>query len=412
MPGWDRIFAHVDMDAFYASVEIRDDPSLVGKPVVVGGASQGRGVVSAASYEARKYGIHSAMPMARAEKLCPHLVRIWGSHSKYKDASDIIMNVFRSYSPAIEPLSLDEAFIDLTGTLSLHGPPETIAVNIKRDILKATRLVASVGIAPVKFVAKIASDYDKPDGMVIVFPGTVDAFLHPLDIKRLWGVGPKTQEVLIALGIRTIGDLAAADRNTLAARFGQHGEHLSRLARGEDNRNVVTDWDAKSYSHEHTFGEDQTDAEKLESVMLEESHKVARRMRKDGITGRIIQIKLRYHDFHTLTRRTTLTSATVDVDRIYKTACFLFRQAWTGAPVRLIGVGVSGIQAPGGEALDLFTSPQRQERKRKLVDTIDQIEDRFGTGSVVPAKILRDEEAQNKADPRPRLGEEHSENDY
>lgn len=408
MSGWDRIFAHVDMDAFYASVEIRDDPSLIGKPVVVGGSSQGRGVVSAASYEARKYGIHSAMPMARAEKLCPALVRIWGSHSKYKDASDIIMDIFRSYSPVIEPLSLDEAFIDLTGTTGLHGPPEQIAPRIKADILAATRLVASVGVAPVKFVAKIASDYDKPDGLVIVQPGTVDSFLRPLAIKRLWGVGPKTQEALTAIGIRTIGDLAEMERKTLVSRFGQHGEHLSRLARGEDHRDVVTDWDAKSYSHEHTFGEDQTDVDRLESVMLEESHKVARRMRKDGVTGRIVQIKLRYHDFHTLTRRTTVTAATVDVERIYKTALWLFREAWNGEPVRLIGVGLSGIQAQAGEALDLFTSPQHQERKRKLVDTIDELESRFGKGAVVPAKILRTEETQNKAEPRPRLAEDEA----
>ncbi len=387
-PQWDRIFAHVDMDAFYASIEIRDDPTLEGKPVVVGGSAQGRGVVSAASYEARKYGIHSAMPMAEALRRCPQLIRISGHFGKYEDASRKIMTVFRSYSPKVEPLSLDEAFLDLTGMTQLLGLPRAIGQQIKDDIRTETNLTASVGIAPVKFVAKIASDFEKPDGLVIVQPGTVEDFLHPLDISRLWGVGPRTQEVLRSMGIGTVGDLAALGQKQLTARFGQHGDHLFRLAQGEDRREVVPDWEAKSYSHEHTFGRDQDDHEILEGMMLDESHRVSRRLRKDSVCGKIVQTKLRYHDFTTLTRRTTLASPTSDAREIYRAARHLFRENWTRAAVRLIGVGVSGIQPLGAATRDLFSSAETERRQERLTQALDRIEDRFGRGKVLPAKVL------------------------
>jgi len=408
MSEWGRIFAHVDMDAFYAAVEIRDDPSLEGRPVVVGGSPTGRGVVSAASYEARKYGIHSAMPMAEAMRRCPHLVRLPGSFSKYRHVSGQIMDVFRRFSPAIEPLSLDEAFLDLTGAPELLGPPREIGMQIKGAIREETALTASVGIAPVKFVAKIASDLEKPDGLVVVEPGTVEVALRPLPISRLWGVGPRTREALEEMGIRTIAQLADLDRRALVRRFGLHGEHLHELAWGRDSRDVVPDWEAKSYSHELTFGTDQTDVETLEGVMLDESIRVSRRLRADSVSGKVIQLKVRYHDFRTLTRRTTLPGPTSDAGQIYKVARHLFRETWNRAPIRLIGVGVSAISPAGSETLDLFTPSEVQEKRRRLIEAIDRIEDRFGQGKVKPAKLLHIKESIDRgALPRPNRPRSH-----
>jgi DNA polymerase-4 len=383
-----RTIAHVDMDAFYASIEIRDDPSLAGRPVVVGGGSAERGVVSAASYEARKYGIHSATPMARAERLCAELVILPVNFAKYREVSVQIMETLRGFSPTIEPLSLDEAFLDLTGTERLLGSPRAIGRRIKDAIRDTTRLTASVGIAPVKFVAKIASDLEKPDGLVVV-TGPVAEFLRPLPIGRLWGVGPRTREVLESLGIGTIGGLAAFDRRRLVARFGPHAEHLQDLARGTDERDVVPDGEAKSYSHEETFARDLTDAEYLEAVLLDQALRVSRRLRRDGVAGRVVQLKLRYHDFRTLTRRVTLPTPTADTSEIYAAGAALFHANWTRAPVRLIGVGVSGIVPAAAEALSLFAAPAACDRRRRLAQTIDRIEDRFGRGKVVPAKVLR-----------------------
>lgn len=375
------------MDAFYASIEIRDDPSLAGQPVVVGGSAEGRGVVSAASYEARTYGIHSAMPMAEALRRCPGLVRISGHFGKYEEASRQIMEIFRSYSPKVEPLSLDEAFLDLTGTERLFGTPEEVGRRIKAAIRARTRLTASVGLAPVKFVAKIASDFEKPDGLTIVHPDRLTSFLRALDIAQLWGVGPRTQEALRSMGIQTVGDLAAQERKVLTARFGVHGEHLHKLAHGEDAREVVPDWEAKSYSHEHTFGRDQDDADVLEGMLLDEATRVSRRLRRDGVAGRIVQIKLRYGDFSTFTRRTTLSQPTADSQEIYRAARHLFHKHWTRRPIRLIGVGVSAIHPSMGRTLDLFAAPA-QERRERLADALDRIESRFGRDKVLPAKVL------------------------
>jgi DNA polymerase-4 len=387
------------MDAFYASIEIRDDPSLEGKPIVVGGSSENRGVVSAASYESRKYGVHSAMPMARAVRLCPHLIRIPVNFSKYRHASRLIMKILRSFSPAIQPLSLDEAFLDLTGTERALGDPPDVGRRIKEAIREKTQLIASVGIAPVKFVAKIASDHDKPDGLVVVEPGHVMEFLRPLPISDLWGVGPRTRRSLQDLGIRTIGDLAATERRKLVRRFGLHGEHLHDLAHGPDERKVVPDWEAKSYSHEQTFARDQTDSELLEGILLDQALRVSRRLRRDGVSGNVVQMKLRYHDFSTLTRRVTLEAPTADADEIYRVACHLFGETWNRDPVRLIGVGVSGIQPSAQESLDLFSSEDAQDRRRKLVETIDRIEDRFGRGKVIRAKMLGRKKAGDTGTP-------------
>jgi DNA polymerase IV len=382
-----RIIAHVDMDAFYASVEIRDAPWLAGKPVVVGGPAEGRGVVSAASYEARRFGIHSAMPMARAHRLCPQLVRIDPTFAKYQEDSRRIMEILSGFSPLVEPLSLDEAFLDLSGTESALGPPREIAVAIKRRIREATRLTASVGLAPVKFVAKIASDLEKPDGLVVVETGCVREFLHPLPLSRLWGVGPRTLEALAACGLATIGDLAAADGEEMELRFGEHGATLVRLARGEDDRGVVPDAEAKSYSHEETFARDTADAEDLEGVLLDQAVRVARRLRHDGVVGRTIGLKLRSSDFRTTTRRRTLAAVTDDANRIHEEAVALFRAHWDRRPVRLIGCGVSNVEPAEQVQPELFAPPETTERRRALDQTLDQLEDRYGRGAVTRARL-------------------------
>ncbi|MBD3334273.1 MAG: DNA polymerase IV [Candidatus Eisenbacteria bacterium] len=402
MPDWERIIAHVDMDAFYAAIEIRDDPALEGKPVVVGGSSDSRGVVSAASYEARKYGIHSAMPMAEAERRCGHLIRLPVNSPKYREASRIIMKILQSYSPAVEPLSLDEAFLDLTGIDAARRRPELVGRSIKEEIHGATRLTASVGIAPVKFVAKIASDHDKPDGLVVVEPHRLRAFLDPLPIAELWGVGPRTREGLSRMRIATIGDLARAGRRRLVAHFGLHGEHLHDLALGRDDREVVPDWEAKSYSHEQTFARDQAGADLLEGILMDQAVRVSRRLRRDEVCGRVVQLKLRYGDFRTLTRRVTLENPTSDADEIYRAGRHLFQQAWSRKPVRLIGVGVSRIQPAACRMGSLFSPAGEDDRRRKLTETIDRIEERFGQGKVTRAKMLGREKAGGTGTPSRR----------
>lgn len=384
----ERVFAHVDMDAFYASVEIRDAPWLAGKPVVVGGPPSGRGVVSAASYEARRFGIHSAMPMARAQRLCPGLVRVPPNFAKYREESERIRAIFARHSPLVEPLSLDEAFLDLTGTQRALGSPLGVAEAIKRAIREETRLVASVGVAPVKFVAKIASDLEKPDGLVVVEAGRVRQFLAVLPLGRLWGVGPKTRARLEAMGLATIGDLAQLDERLLAQRFGEHGAALARLARGEDDRGVVPDAEAKSYSHEETFARDSRDEGHLESVLLSQAIRVSRRLRADGACGRVVQLKLRDADFQTKTRRHTLGAPTADEDRIFEEVRTLFRAAWNGRPVRLIGCGVAGIEPETFRSPDLFEGPRR-ERRRTLAETADRIAERFGDDALTRARLCR-----------------------
>ena len=382
-----RWIAHVDMDAFYASIEIRDDPALRGRPVVVGGSAEGRGVVAAASYEARRFGIHSAMPMARALRLCPSLVRIPGNMGKYQEVSRQVMEVFERFSPRIEPLSLDEAFLDLTGTERIFGPPETVGRSIKEEIRATTRLTASVGIAPRKFVAKIASDLRKPDGLVIVGQDEVESFLSPLPIGRLWGVGPKTLLVLTSLGIQTIGDLARLDPEVRARRLGNWGEHFVDLARGRDEREVVPEWEAKSYSHEETFARDRAEPAFLTAVMLDQASRVAHRMRRDGVLGQIVTVKLRYGDFKTITRQRKIARATCLAEPIYEEARRLLETAWDGRPVRLIGVGVSGVRSQSSE-LSLFSEADEDVRRRRLADTIDRIQDRFGSEKIVRAPTL------------------------
>ncbi len=384
--------AHVDMDAFYASIEIHDHPELAGKPVVVGGPSNARGVVAAASYEARRYGVHSAMPMSEAVRRCSHLVRVPARMDRYADVSKRVMSVLERFSPSLEKLSLDEAFLDLSGTDRSLGPSRPLARRIKDEVFAESGLVASVGIAPVKFVAKIASDLEKPDGLVVVEPGGVASFLAPLPLARLWGVGPRTLERLTAVGLSVVGDLATAERWFLETHFGRHGTHLQDLARGLDSRTVVPDHDAKSYSHEMTYAVDQTDARVLLGTMLDHATRVARRLRRDGVRGRVITLKLRDFTFKTITRRVTRPEPTDDAAVIHRVARSLFEESWTGRPVRLVGVGVSGIVGREGETLSLVEN-EAETRRQTLDAALDRLERRFGRDTVFRGGTLHADDA-------------------
>src|SRR5262247_4019502 len=297
-----RSILHVDMDAFYASVEQLDNPEYKGRPVIVGAdprGGKGRGVVAACSYEARKFGVRSALPISRAWKLCPEGVYVRPRMDRYVEISGQVMEVFRHFTDLVEPLSIDEAFLDITGSIALLGPPENIARSIKKEIRETTGLTASVGLAPNKFLAKIASDLRKPDAFVVVREGEIEAFLRDLPISRLWGVGPKTEQRLHEMGFRTIGQVAMATRESLVRSLGSLGEHLYQLSRGHDERPVVPNWEPKSVSSETTFDEDTADRELLVRTILDLSDHVAERLRKDNYRARKVTLKLRYSSFST-----------------------------------------------------------------------------------------------------------------
>jgi len=382
------MFTHLDMDAFYASVEIRERPELAGLPVVVGGTPEGRGVVAAASYPARRYGIRSAMPMATALKRCPELVILRSRMSLYAAESRRIREILERYTPLIEPLSLDEAFLDLRGSVNLFGPVAEIARRIKREISAELGLTASVGIAPVKFVAKIASDLGKPDGFLSVEPGEVDAFLGPLPIGRLWGVGKVGEKAMHRLGLKTIGDVARRDEDFMAQHFGRHGLQLLRLARGIDPREVVPDRETRSVSNETTFAADIADRDELRAILLQLVEQVGWRLRHKELAGRTVQIKARYADFSTVTRAQTLAAPTSNTADIWRAASALLdRLPRPGAALRLIGAGVSGFEDEAAEQGDLF-APAAEEKTR--VDRVaDAIQARFGTGVVRRGGSLR-----------------------
>ncbi|MCJ7680465.1 MAG: DNA polymerase IV, partial [Candidatus Aminicenantes bacterium] len=321
--GKERYIVHVDMDAFFAAVEQRDNPALQGKPVIIGAdpkGGKGRGVVATCSYEARKYGIHSALPISTAFKKCPHGVFIPPSGEKYSRESEIIFTILRRFSPDVEPVSIDEAFLDISGSFILFGSPEETCRKIKASIRSETKLTASVGMAPNKVTAKIASDLEKPDGLVIVSQDNLLSFLHPLPVSRLWGVGQKTRDALKHHGILTIGDLARQDKAVFIQTFGRHGEHAWDLANGIDPREVRAVSPAKSYGHEHTFDTDTRDRVLLLNILMDLSEKVSRRLRKAGEKGRTVTLKIRFSDFKTYTRRTTLDTPTNFSEIIYAEA--------------------------------------------------------------------------------------------
>jgi len=378
-----RRILHVDMDAFYASVEIRDNPALRGKPVIVGGSPQRRGVVSAASYAARRFGVHSAMPMARALALCPEAVLIAPRLAVYTEVSSQIREIFARYTPLIEPLSLDEAFLDVSDCEKLFSGAQAIAVAIKQAIRDELKLVASVGVAPNKFLAKIASDINKPDGLVVVDADGVRGFLDPLPVGRLWGAGRATVAVFERMGIRSIGQLRRQSEAWLVSHFGKQGSHLWQLAHGIDNRGVISDAQAKSISHETTFGEDLRDREALEAWLLHLTEQVAWRLRRAGLRGRVVQLKLRFPDFKTITRSHTLSEASASTDTVWQNARRLFRDNWSGTPaIRLIGIGVAGLTDAQARQIqaDLFTTAS--EKSLQVDALTDAINMRFGPSTL------------------------------
>jgi len=374
------------MDAFYASVEQRDHPELRGKPVIVGAPPGGRGVVSAASYEARQFGVRSAMPSVQAQRLCPTAVFVAVDMARYLEASRRVMEILSGYTPLLEQISVDEAFLDVTGSRRLFGPPEQIGRDIKTRIRSELSLVASVGIASNKFVAKVASDYGKPDGYVVVPAGGECAFLHPLPVSRLWGVGKATEERLRHLGIQTIKQLAAYPPEVLQRQFGEMGPQLHRLANGIDDRPVETERDAKSVSAEHTYQQDTRDRETIEKTLLTLVEDVGARLRQLDLRGKTVQLKLRFDDFQTITRRRTLAGPTDANDTIYKTVCALFHEVdLEGRLVRLLGVGVSGFQRP--VQASLFDDEQELEHS-PLDDTVDALRRRFGSNTIKRGRLL------------------------
>ena len=377
-----RHILHVDMDAFYASVEQHDRPELRGKPVLVGGRAEARGVISAASYEARPFGCRSAMPTGTALRLCPHAVLLPVRMDRYLDVSKRIFAIFAEFTPTIEPLSVDEAFLDVSGCQKLLGSPEQIARRIKSRIQEVTGLTASVGAAPNKFLAKLASDLKKPDGLVAVDPQRVAEFLDGLPIGRLWGVGKMTQPKFERLGLRTFGDVRRLSQEQLQRHFGNAGEDFYRLVRGIDDRPVVPDREAKSISSETTFAQDIEDRQHLRAVLLSQIEEVARRLRREKMLARTVHLKIRLPDFATLTRSATLDTPTDQTDVLWNTAAELFER-WASqsrSAVRLIGAAASSLSA-GGEQLSLFD--QDTSRKRRQLDqAVDQIRDKFGSKAI------------------------------
>lgn len=384
---------HVDMDAYYASVEERDDPRLAGHPVIVGGTPERRGVVAAANYVARRFGVHSAMSAATARRLCPQAIVLPPRMSYYADISREIRAIFARYTPLIEPLSLDEAFLDVTGSEHLFGSAEAIGRRIKEDIRRELRLVASVGVAPNKFLAKIASDLEKPDGFVIVTPARVQEFLDPLPLGRLWGVGKVTGAAFQRLGLETIGQLRQLTPGAIEQLAGSHGTKLWNLAHGIDDRRVVPDREAKSLSHETTFAADISHPADLRAWLLELTEQVARRLRRQELVARTVHIKIRSADFHTFTRARTMPRPTNVTEELWSAAAALFDEfaAARRLAVRLLGMGTSGLQTKSVTQQHLFDNEDRH--KQKELDTVaDAIRDRFGGQALRRATGLRGED--------------------
>jgi DNA polymerase IV len=394
-----RAILHLDMDAFYASVEQRDNSALRGRPVIVGGHPK-RGVVLAASYEVRPSGVRSAMPMARALRLAPDAVVVPPRFLAYAEASEQVFSIFERYTPLVEPLSLDEAFLDVSGSLSLFGPPGAIATRIRREVAEEVRLPCSAGIAAVKFVAKVASDLAKPNGQREVPQAETRTFLAPLPVARLWGVGPKLEETLRTLGLRTVGDVAAVDAALLAEQLGDTGRHLAALARGEDERAVVPDRQAKSIGAEDTFAEDTDSPDALQRALHAQALRVGRRLRRAGLKARTVQLKVKLSDFTLLTRRRTLEAPTDDGQRLYREAAELLARLALEKAVRLTGVSAQELVGAHSQ-LGLFVEPEA--RSNRLNAALDAIAARYGQGAVTPADVAdletdtEDDEARRRA---------------
>ncbi len=375
---------HVDMDAFYASVEERENPSLVGKPVIVGGSADGRGVVAACNYVARKFGVHSAMRAGRATRLCPQAIVIRPRMNFYVEIARQIRQIFEQFTPLVEPLSLDEAFLDVNGSQSLFGSSEEIGRQIQRRIRDELRLVASVGVAPNKFIAKIASDLKKPDGFVIVRPEDITTFLDPLPVGRLWGVGKVTGKIFERWAIRTIGQLRRMPIGQLNELFGSSGEHYWRLANGIDDRRVVPDREAKSISNETTFSEDIADIDILRAWLIELVEHVGRRLRRYELRGRTIDLKVRFADFKTITRSLTLDQPTNITQELLDAGLELLTERLPPRhlPVRLLGFGVTKLDDSGASQQQTLFDGQDRQRNRELDRVADQISNKFGKRAI------------------------------
>jgi DNA polymerase-4 len=383
-----RVIAHVDMDAFFASVEQLDDPKLRGRPVIVGADpknGKGRGVVAAASYEARKFGIHSALPISQAFRLCPKGAFVKPRFERYVELSDRIMSVLESFTPLVEPASLDEAYLDLTGTDRLIGDVEYAGKKIKRVIFDSVRLTASVGIGPNKLIAKMASDFRKPDGLVVLREEEAREFLDPLPVKKLWGVGAKTAARLESLGIRSVRDVSRYAEKDLVRAFGSFGRWLAESAMGIDDTPVTPDREAKSISNETTFDTDTGDHGLIRSVLLELAEKVGHRLRRHGLAGKTMELKVRFEDFATKTRRRTLAKPTDLTDSIYSSALYLMRPFESDhRKIRLLGVGVSNLIPADRIQMELFDTGEHLKRK-KVHEAVDRLKEKFGDEIVTRA---------------------------
>ena len=380
------------MDAFYVSVEELFDPTLKGKAVVVGGQAHERGVVSAASYEARKFGVHSAMPLRTAHKHCPHAIFVDGHPERYREYSGKVYEVLQQFSPQVEMASIDEAYLDMTGTERLHGPPLRAAHALHRTMKSATQLNCSLGIASSRLVAKVASDQAKPNGVLWVPPGTEASFLAPLDVRKIPGVGKVMEQNLHALGVRRVRDLASLDECLLEERFGKWGLALAGKAQGLDaggwfDHEVGAHANAKSISHEHTFNEDTADIELLEGTLMRLSEMVGRRLRESGFHASTIQLKLRYSDFHTITRAHTLANPTQIDAEIFREVRELFRSNWKqGEPARLLGVHTSSFVTSAGQQL---LDEDQRERWRRTLAAADKLREKHGESAVTLASGMR-----------------------
>jgi DNA polymerase IV len=391
----DASILHVDLDAFFAAVETLDDPSLRGKPVIVGGLGS-RGVVSTASYEARTYGVRSAMPMARARQACPRAVFISPRMARYVEKSHEVMAILTSISPLVEQLSIDEAFVDVAGARRMLGDPREIAALVRRRVLDEAGLCLSVGVASTKFLAKLASDLAKPDGVLVVEPGTERAFLAPLPVSRLWGVGPATQTSLERMGLRTIGDVAATDERGLVRTLGASlGAHLHALARNDDPRDVVPEREAKSIGAEETFATDLHTASTCERELVRLTDRSCARLRTAGFRARTVNVKIRFGDFETRTRARTLAEATDVSTVVLDVARELLAEFDVGRGVRLLGVSLSQLDAAAATqtVLDLTGDAQseqhaRTERRAAVERAVDEVRDRFGGRAVGPATLV------------------------
>jgi DNA polymerase-4 len=397
------------MDAFFVSVELLRRPALRGQPVVVGGTGS-RGVVAAASYEARAYGVFSAMPSARARRLCPHAVFLPGDHTHYGTVSERVMGIFRSFTPLVEPISLDEAFLDVTGARRSQGDGATVAQRIREEVLASEGLACSVGVAPSKMLAKLASEAAKPrasidgpvpgEGVHVIAPGEELGFLHPLPARALWGVGPATLDRLERLGVRTVGDIADLPEDTLVATLGSaHGRHLAQLARGIDPRWVEADQKLKSVGHEETFAHDRHEHETLTREAVRMSDGVAWRLRRAGLAGRTVTLKIRFADFQTITRSSTLPTTVDDGPAVARAALALLAAVDPTPGVRLLGVSVSGLVA--GAAQQLSFEDLGSISWHEASGAVDAIRERFGDRAIGPASAVGEQGLQV-----PRRGEQ------